>query len=132
MLELCRFLSLSPGDLLSVTLSYTLPRLFGTRNSSALEYLHKELGKSVSTLFLNASADILAHVFLLKNPANTDRALSFILSTLSEAANRAKIGLANVVKSCIVPLLGKLVVSMGDEDKELAEDVSAIFCYGSA
>ncbi|KAL5508165.1 hypothetical protein ACEPAH_5783 [Sanghuangporus vaninii] len=122
MLETCRFLSLSPSDFLSVTLPYTLPRLFGTCNSSALEHIHKELGKSVSTLFLNASADILAHVFLLKNPDDTDKALSFILSTLSEAANRAKIGLGNVVKSCIVPLLGKLVVKLGDEDREVATD----------
>ncbi|KAH8118429.1 hypothetical protein DFH11DRAFT_1686601 [Phellopilus nigrolimitatus] len=122
LLETCRFLSLSPNDFLSVTLPHTLPQLFATCNSSSLESIHKELGKSVSSLFLNASADVLAHVFLLKRVEETDQALMFILQTLSEAANNTKIGLSNIVKSCIIPLLGKLVITMGDENREVAED----------
>ncbi|EJD01349.1 uncharacterized protein FOMMEDRAFT_111106 [Fomitiporia mediterranea MF3/22] len=122
--ETCQFLSQSPNDFLSMTLQYTLPPLFAASNSAALESIQGELGKSVSTLFLNTSPDILARGFLLKTSSETDKALSFILRTLSSAANNAKIGLANVVKSCIVPLLGKLVIAMGDENLEEAENAT--------
>ncbi|KAI5124851.1 hypothetical protein M0805_007285 [Coniferiporia weirii] len=122
LLETCRFLSLSRNDFLSVTLPHTLPQLFATCDSAALDNLHNELGKPISGLFLNASADVLAHVFLLKKAEETDKALRFILRILSEAANNAKIGLLNVVKSCVIPLLGKLVICMGDPDDEAAKD----------
>ncbi|THH12376.1 hypothetical protein EW145_g35 [Phellinidium pouzarii] len=118
LLETCRFLSLSPKDLLSVTLPHTLPQLFATCDSAALDNIHKELGKSISGLFLNASADVLAHVFLLKKTEEIDKALHFILRTLSEAANNVNIGLTNVIKSCIIPLLGKLIIAVGDPDSE--------------
>lgn len=116
LLELCRFLSLSSADFFSITLSHTLPQLFATCNMQALETIGKELEKSVSSLFLNASADVLAHVYVL-NDHESEKAIDFILRTLCEAANNAKIGLPSVIKSCIIPLLGKLVISMGDQDQ---------------
>lgn len=126
LLETCRFLSLSPRDFLSVTLPSTLPQLFGTRNIVALSSLQRELDRPLSSLFLNNSAEILAHVFLLNNTRATDEALKFILRTLSEAANNASITVANVVKSCIMPLLGNLIVSMGDPESNRSEAVSAL------
>lgn len=124
LLETCRFLSLSPRDFLSVTLPSTLPHLFGSRNLPALNAVQRELGRPLSSLFLNNSAEVLAHVFLLEGTRNTDKSLEFILNTLSEAANNAVIGVSNVVKSCIMPLLGNLVVAMGDQDKKQSDAVS--------
>lgn len=124
LVETCRFLSLSPNDFLSITLPHTLPQLFASCNSASLDCLHQELGQSAFNLFLHASADILAHVFLLKNADETDKALAFIIRSFSDAANNATIGLPNLVKTCTIPLLGKLVITMGDENIVVAEDVS--------
>ncbi|TDL29365.1 hypothetical protein BD410DRAFT_710460 [Rickenella mellea] len=116
LLETCRFLSLPPGDFLQITLTHTLPKLFGDSKLDVLEKISNELGKKVSAMFLNASADILAHIYMLTTSSETDRAMKFILFVLTEAAKNAEIRLANVVKSCIVPLLVHLVLAMGDKD----------------
>lgn len=123
LLETCRFLSSTPSDFLSVTLPHTLPQLFGNCNRDALERISKELGKKLSSMFLNSSAEILGHVFMLLYPGQTDKALTFILYILTEAANNAKIAIGSVVKSCIVPLLANLVIAMGAEDATESETV---------
>ena len=74
-------------------------------------------------MFLKESADVLAHAFLLKNNRDTNKVLAFILEILNSAASSADINLSNVVKSCVLPLLGKLVIGMGDPDPEAAENV---------
>lgn len=123
LIETCRFLSFSTNDFLSVTLPLTLPHLIGECNKAALDKLSRELGVSISNMFLKVSAEVLAHVFLLRNQLDTNKALSFILRILNEAATKADIQLSNVVKSCVLPLLGKLVVSMGDPNPDAAANV---------
>lgn len=121
--ETCRFLSISAADFLAVTLPLTLPSLFAECNRAALDKLSDELGLSISNMFLKESADVLAHAFLLKNNRDTNKVLAFILEILNSAASSADINLSNVVKSCVLPLLGKLVIGMGDPDPEAAENV---------
>lgn len=122
--ETCRFLSLSPSDFLSVTLPHTLPRLFATCNADALQKVSAEVKQNVSTLFINASPHILAHVFSLPGSAETEKSLNFITRTLNEATNNgAKIVIQSIVRSCLIPLLGLLVISMGDERRTIADNV---------
>jgi serine/threonine-protein kinase ATR len=124
--EICRFLSISPTDFITVTLSRMLPQVFANCDSKALEKIAKELSKKPSTLFLNFSHHILAHVFLLPSQVQIDNAISFILKVLRDAADNAKIDIQSVVHSCLVPLLAELVVVMGDEDPEKAKKASTI------
>ena len=125
--EVCRFLSLSSGDFLAVTLSHTLPVLFGARDRGALHKIGQEINKKVSTLFLNASAEILAYAFMLETQTETDNALMFIVTVLSEAANKVAIDVLNVVGSCIVPLLATLVIATGSTEKSRSNIVSVSF-----
>lgn len=122
--ETCRFLSLSPSDFLSVTLPHTLPHLFATCNADALRKLSVEVKQIVSALFLNASPQILAHVFSLPGSTETERSLNFITRTLNEATNSgSKIVIQSVVRSCLIPLLGLLIIAMGDESRIIADNV---------
>lgn len=117
LLECCRFISMPPTDYISSTLPRTLPQLFANCEQKALEKISKELQVKLSTLFLNRSHDILAYVFLLDNDVSTNKAISFTLRILSQAADNAEIRIHSVIKSCVVPLLAKLVNALGDEDE---------------
>lgn len=118
-----------PTDFISSTLPRTLPQLFANCEQKALEKISKDLQVKLATLFINRSHDILAFVFLLDNDASTNKAVSFILRILSQAADNADIRVHSVIKSCVVPLLAKLVNSLGDEDesKVVAVRISILF-----
>lgn len=122
--ESCHFLSVAPSDFISATLHHTLPVLFASCDIKVLEQIAKQTSKKVSSLFLNHTADVLAHIFLLQGPAPTNKALNFILQLLRNAADGASIDIQTLVKSCLVPLLAQLVVCMGDEDLTKVELVS--------
>lgn len=119
--ETCHFLSVATSDFISTTLQHTLPPLFASCEIKVLEQVAHSTSTKVSSLFLNNSHDVLAHIFLLKGPAQTNKALSFILQLLQNAADNESIDLQSVVKSCLVPLLAQLVIGMGDENPEKAE-----------
>lgn len=123
LVETCRFLSLSPNDFLSVTLPYTLPQLFATCNLPAIEAISNELVKTPANLLFETSADVLAHVFLLKDDKETEKALAFMVEVLSRGSNKKKISLANVIKGWIIPLLAKLVIALGDPKNFFEDDV---------
>jgi serine/threonine-protein kinase ATR len=122
--EACHFLSVTMPVFITATLHFTLPPLFANCDSKVLEQVANHASQKVSYLFLNRSHDILAHIFLLKGPGQTNKALSFILQLLRNAADTANIDIQSVIKSCMVPLLARLVVGMGDEVPEKAELVS--------
>jgi serine/threonine-protein kinase ATR len=126
--ETCSFLSKDPADLISVTLPRTLPQLFATCELRVLREIAKDLGTKLSYLFLNHSHQILAHLFLLQGPGQTNRALSFVIKHLVEdTGHNGKIDTHSIIHSCLVPLLVELVIVMGSEDKEQAEMVCASF-----
>lgn len=124
--EACHFLSITPPDFVSATLHYTLPPLFARCDGKVLEQVAKHVNIKVSHLFLKRSAEILAHIFLLKDPTHTDRALAFILQLLRSAADNTSIDMQSIVKSCLVPLLAQLVIGMGDKSREEAELVGLL------
>lgn len=121
LIEACHFLSVATSDFISATLHHTLPSLFASCDIKVLEQVAHSTSTKVSSLFLNNSHDILAYIFLLKGPAQTNKALSFILTLLRKAADNENIDVQSVVKSCLVPLLAQLVIGMGDENPERAE-----------
>lgn len=67
---------------------------------------------------------ILAHVFLLQGPGQTNKALTFIIKIVTEAADDGTIDIRSVVRSCLVSLLAKLVNVLGSEDPGKAQAVS--------
>lgn len=117
LMECCRFISVPPTDYISSTLGRTLPQLFANCEQKALEKISKDLQIKLATLFLQRSHEILAYIFLLDSDHSTNKAVSFILRILSQAADNADIGIHSVIKSCVVPLLAKLANSLGDEDE---------------
>jgi len=130
LIETCRFMSLSPSEFLTFTSSHTLPWLFGTCNTEALRKVGEQIGsppQSISSLFLNSSAEILSHVFSLSASQESDRSFNFIMRTLKEAANNVNIGPHTVIRSCLMPLLARLVVAMGDENRATSENVRSCF-----
>ncbi|EGO02217.1 hypothetical protein SERLA73DRAFT_104608 [Serpula lacrymans var. lacrymans S7.3] len=121
--ETCRFISVSPGDFISVTLSKTLPQIFASCDSRVLEEMSSQLGTSNSNLFLRNSREVLAHVFLLQGPGQPSKALNFILKILSDAVvnlniDSSSIDVQSLVGSCRLPLLTELVIVLGDENEE--------------
>lgn len=128
LLETCRFLSLSPNDFLTLTLPYTMPQLFASRNSPAIEAISNQLDKTAPALFFETSADVLAHIFLLEDD-ETELSLAFTVDVLSQNSKNRKISLTSIIKSWIIPLLGKLVLALGDPDRPKARSVSAHITY---
>jgi serine/threonine-protein kinase ATR len=120
--ETCRFLLVSPAAFLSATLPRTLPQLFANCELKILEKVARDLSKNLSALFLGHSHEILAHVFLLQGPAQTNKALGFIIKILTDAAD-GPIEIQAIVRSYVFPLIAELVVLMGDENPDQAEMV---------
>ena len=121
--EACRVMSIAPIDFIGITLPRTLPELFASCDQRVLELIAKELSTKASSLLLKHSHGILAHIFL-SNQATTTKALNFVIKVLTDATS-AVIDIQSVVKSCVVPLLAELVIVMGDERPEVAQNVCA-------
>ncbi|KAJ6515319.1 hypothetical protein C8R45DRAFT_1139488, partial [Mycena sanguinolenta] len=120
LVESCRIMHVSPEDFVSTTLPRTLPHLFAACEVRVIEAIGKALNSKPSTLLLNHSADILAHLFLLRGPGQTNKAMACLLNVLMDSANRKSIDTLSVVKSSIVQLIAQLVIVMGDEDPNTA------------
>ncbi|KAF8165694.1 hypothetical protein B0H34DRAFT_690087 [Crassisporium funariophilum] len=118
--EACRLMSIAPADFIAITLPRTLPQLFASCDQRVLEIIAKESSLKASSLLLKHSHGILAHIFLLPNQASTTKALNFVIKILTDATN-SSIDVQSVVKSCVVPLLAELVVVMGDDSMEVAQ-----------
>ncbi|KDR84098.1 hypothetical protein GALMADRAFT_219929 [Galerina marginata CBS 339.88] len=118
--EACRVMSIAPADFIVTTLPRTLPDLFATCDQKVLDSITKELSTKASSLLVKHSHGILAHIFLLSSQVSTSKALHFVIKILNEATSSI-IDIQSVVKSCVVPLLAELVVVMGDENPQVAQ-----------
>ncbi|KAJ7130974.1 hypothetical protein C8R46DRAFT_1327841 [Mycena filopes] len=118
--ETCRIMHFSREDLISTTLQRTLPPIFAACDVKVIDAIGKTLKVKPSTLLLNHSADILAHLFLLRGPRQTQQALACLLNILRDSANGESIDIPSVVKSSIVQLIAQLVIVMGDENPDVA------------
>ncbi|KZS97819.1 hypothetical protein SISNIDRAFT_472705 [Sistotremastrum niveocremeum HHB9708] len=128
--ELCRFLTLSPPDFISATLAQSLPHLVATRNTKVLEKVAQQLHTLPSTLILQSTHGVLAHVFLSLEPSETQRGLAFLVRILQDAApddEKAHVTVDLIVKSCLIPLLGELVIALGNQgDQNLHQAAKAL------
>ncbi|KAJ7462055.1 hypothetical protein FB451DRAFT_1043857 [Mycena latifolia] len=121
LVEACRIMYVVPEDFIATTLPRTLPHLFAACEVRVIEAIGKTLNTKPSTLFLNHSADILAHLFLLRGPGQTSNAMACLLNVLTDSANQKGIDTHSVVKSAIVQLTAQLVIVMGDENPDVAD-----------
>jgi serine/threonine-protein kinase ATR len=114
---------MSPSKFYNLTIGHFLPHLVCTCNGDALNKVARELRKSPVSLI--TTHDVLAHVFLLDGPDETDRVFEFILDLLMQCRTDANdhITVLMLVKSTVVPLLGEIVICMGDEDSALQKQV---------
>lgn len=128
--ESCRIMHVSPEDFISTTLSRTLPHLFAACEVRVIEAIGNTLNSKPSTLLLNHSPDILAHLFLLRGPGQTDKAMTTLLDVLMDSANQKGIDTQSVVRSSIVQLIAQLVIVTGDEDPDTANSVSSSCSFG--
>ncbi|EIN10974.1 hypothetical protein PUNSTDRAFT_63830 [Punctularia strigosozonata HHB-11173 SS5] len=120
--ETCRFLLTTPGSLIASTLAFTLPPIFAKGDLRVLEKVGEATGRKPSSLFLgDLQHSILAYIYLLRGPVQTNRALEFVLRVLKDAAGGETINLRDVVKSCSMQLIAELVVVLGDADPDRAE-----------
>ena len=121
-----------PSNFLETLLPHYLPVLVATCSRTQLDAIAKTLNQTVAALIILNSADVLEKVFLLETIAQTEASLTMIDEYLSVAAPKRKRGekdkessaLASMVKSCIVPLLGKLVFELGDLEMDRKNVVS--------
>jgi hypothetical protein len=122
--ELCRFLSLGVPEFIRHTISETLPKFIIQRNRPVLDYIENTLGERISTLVLGLAAELLARMFLLRDPTEIDEALAFTLDLLNENTGQQRVTLESLILSCDVPLLTELVIALHDGDPEIQSLVS--------
>ncbi|RDB19974.1 Serine/threonine-protein kinase atr [Hypsizygus marmoreus] len=116
--EACRLMGMSTLTFISMTRLATYPKLFGSCELKVLQQIASDLEVSVSALYLQESAQILAHVFQLQGPGQTQRALDFIEKIVNgNLAAGSTITTQQLIRSCTVPLLAELVVEMGYKHK---------------
>ncbi|KIJ69878.1 hypothetical protein HYDPIDRAFT_79167 [Hydnomerulius pinastri MD-312] len=124
--EACRFMEMYSTSFLSLTLPLTLPHLFADREVKVLDEISSELCKKSSSLFFHHASKVLAHVFRLQGPGQTNQALDFILKVLrAEATDGSIIEIRMIVKSCLLPLLAELVVVLGDHSVDQASSATS-------
>lgn len=117
--ELCRFILMGVPDFIRHMLSQTLPKFIIQKNRHVLDYIENALGERISTLVLGLAAEVLARIFLLRDPAAIDEALAFTLDLLNENTGQQRVTLESLILSCDVPLLAELVIAFHDEDPEM-------------
>ncbi|KAF8592595.1 hypothetical protein K439DRAFT_1625944 [Ramaria rubella] len=126
-LQTCNFLEMSASKFYNLTIGHFLPHLVCTCNGDVLSKVARELRKSPVSLV--TTHDVLACVFLLDRPGQTERVFNFILELLVQSKNDTSgdVTVLMLVKSTVVPLLGEIVICLGDEDqRRTASAVSAI------
>lgn len=125
LIELGKFLSRSPTELLAFTLSYSLPPLIATCSRDEIVTLAGIVGRPVAALLIDKATDILKAVFLLPEDADSDEALAFLTQMVAEAAGAraGSVGTQALVNSCIATLLAELVMVLGDERPKNAQMV---------
>ncbi|TFY78245.1 hypothetical protein EWM64_g5764 [Hericium alpestre] len=121
LMEACRFFKMSTSDFISYHLPRTLPDLFAACELKVLEKISKDLETEPSLLFLRHSEDVLAHVYLLTAPGKTNHVLKFIVKLVTDATEGQTVDITNILRSCIVPLLAKLVNVLGEDDQTRVE-----------
>lgn len=122
-LQTCGFLGMTASKFYNLTIIHFLPHLVCTCNGDALNKVAKELKKSPVSLI--TTHDVLAQVFLLEGPGQSEVVFTFILKLLlqTKSGDSGEITVLMLVKSTIVPLLGEIVICMGDEDPKRVEQV---------
>ncbi|KAG2115849.1 uncharacterized protein F5147DRAFT_751291 [Suillus discolor] len=120
--EMCRFLSVHPADFITVTLPKTLPYLFANSEAKIIEEISEDLRRTILSLFMEHSHQILAYVYQQHGPAQTTRSLTFIKNIIFRGAESksADLTVRGMVQSCVVALLAELVVVLGHENEERA------------
>lgn len=118
---------MSPGKFYNLTLVHFLPHLVCSCNGDALLKVAKELRKSPVSLV--TTHEVLAQVFLLNGQEDTDKVFRFILDLLMQEKGPAagQITVLMLVKSTVVPLLGEIVIAMGDENAAYAQQVRTVW-----
>lgn len=122
-LQTCNFLDMSPSKFYNLTIIHFLPHLVCTCNGDALNKVAREI--KVSPVSLVTTHHVLAQVFLLDEPGRTESVFQFILDLLLQRKKDAseEVTVLMLVKSTVVPLLGEIVICMGDEDAKRVHQV---------
>lgn len=124
--EMCRLITVTVVDFLSVNLSRTLPDLLVRCDLQGLEMLAKLLDREPHTLIVGENLHLhLAPIFLLKTPGATIKSINFVLQILNEASS-VNIDLRQVLPGCTTPLLTEIIVMMGDYDPSVNELVCRV------
>ncbi|TBU47261.1 hypothetical protein BD309DRAFT_856414 [Dichomitus squalens] len=121
--EFCRLLSVTLEDFVNLTLKHSLPPLFADGQAKVLEAVAAIVRKhNIALLVLDGAHWILSHSFMLTGIGQTNRGLQFILGVLREnAQDPTAIDIASVARSCLINLLGEIVVCLGDENPDTVE-----------
>ncbi|EKM59861.1 uncharacterized protein PHACADRAFT_181804 [Phanerochaete carnosa HHB-10118-sp] len=113
LLEVCNFVSSTPPAFLSVTLPYTLPGLFASRDRETLDILARELGTSIGQMLVEHGYKILPHVFLLSKPGQTSRAMTFMVSFFGKKLSGTP---QTLISAHIIDTASQIILNMGDQD----------------
>ncbi|KAJ3516810.1 hypothetical protein NLJ89_g892 [Agrocybe chaxingu] len=115
-----KLMSVAPADFILITLPHTLPGVCSTGDQKVLDVITKELSTRAPLLLVKYSHTILAHIFLLPSQSATTKALNFVVKVVNESLS-SPINIQSIVKSCVVPLLAELVMVMGDDNLDVAQ-----------
>ncbi|PBK93781.1 hypothetical protein ARMGADRAFT_1100399 [Armillaria gallica] len=118
--EACRLMMVQPRHLIQLSLRYTLPVIFAKCDQKLLEDIAKHLESKPATLLINDCHRVLAHIYLLDQPDQTNKALTFVTDVLTAAAQADTIDIQSLVKGFVVPVLADLVIVLGDENPDVA------------
>ena len=110
---------------MNLTLKHSLPPLFADSQGKVLQAVATVIGKhNLALLVLDSAHWILSHSFMLTGIGQTNKGLLFILQVLRESAqDPSAIDIASVARSCLINLLGEMVVCLGDEDPDEVDAV---------
>lgn len=130
--EFCRFILYPPSSFLSQTSQYFLPDLVIKCASEELNTIARILETTVTALIVEKPAEIFEQVFMLENIAATEKALDFILQNLQSVnvSSQRSLGIPNLVKIALLPLLGRLVIQLGDPGNRRDVVITILFDAG--
>ncbi|KAG6812100.1 hypothetical protein H0H92_004400 [Tricholoma furcatifolium] len=116
--ESCRIMGMSTATFVAMTRQHTFPYLFANCDTKVLQGIARLLEVPVSTLYFQEAPQILAHVFQMQGPGQTNKAVEFIEKTMaSDLSGGIKVTIQDLLKSSQVQILAEIIIELGNPHK---------------
>ncbi|KAG8747053.1 serine/threonine-protein kinase M1 [Ceratobasidium sp. 414] len=125
--DVCQVLAVTPRDFLTYTKVPALLAAIKSSNRAVIEALAGHIERNPGALLLDNAEEYLPEILFMEDEAAARKAMSWLCRNALDEYLRRRTGKAGqmtesrLLKTCVAPLLGELVMRLGSEDEKRRE-----------